>query len=165
MFNRSAFKPKAAAKYLSRKWMVGDSKSSLPLLDLYDDYKDWLVDNATGCDLEIAPFTKKINEVFPDAKVKDGAVNLVPKVRPPKPEPIKKTQLEKDIEWALSYTFYNHGPNLEYKGFTVEQILRAISYGSDSPQISEEQLTDYLEKSDLYFQHPSKGYWLREWRG
>ena len=165
MFNRSAFKPKAAAKYLSRKWMVGDSKSSLPLLDLYDDYKDWLVDNATGCDLEIAPFTKKINEVFPDAKVKDGAVNLVPKVRPPKPEPIKKAQLEKDIEWSLNYTFYNHGPNLEYKGFTVEQILRAISYGSDSPQISEEQITDYLEKDDRYFQHPSKGYWLKEWRG
>jgi len=164
MFNRSAFKPKAAAKYLSHKWMVGDSKSSLPLLDLYDDYKDWLVDNATGCDLEIAPFTKKINEVFPDAKVKDGAVNLVPKVSPPKPEPIKKTQLEKDIEWALSYTFYNHGPNLEYKGFTVEQILRAISYGSDSPQISEEQITDYLEKDDRYFQHPTKGYWLKEWR-
>ena len=165
MFNRSAFKPKAAAKYLSRKWMVGDSKSSLPLLDLYDDYKDWLVDNATGCDLEIAPFTKKINEVFPDAKIRDGAVNLVPKAKPPKPEPIKKTQLERDIEWALSYLFHNHGPNLEYKGFTVDQILRAISHGSDSPQISEQQLTDYLTNSDLYFQHPSKGYWLREWRG
>ena len=165
MFNRSAFKPKAAAKYLSRKWMVGDSKSSLPLLDLYDDYKDWLVDNATGCDLEIAPFTKKINEVFPDAKVKDGAANLVPKVRPPKPEPIKKTQLEKDIEWSLNYTFYNHGPNLEYRGFTTDQLLRAIEYVPDAPQITEEQLVDYLTNSDLYFQHPSKGYWLREWRG
>ena len=165
MFNRSKYKPIMAAKYLGSKWMKGDNKSSIPLLDLYEDYKDWLIDNATGCDLEVADFTKKIKEVFPDATVKDGAVNLVPKVRPPKPEPIKKTQLEKDIEWALSYTFYNHGPNLEYKGFTVEQILRAISYGSDSPQISEEQITDYLEKDDRYFQHPTKGYWLREWRG
>ena len=165
MFNRSKYKPIMAAKYLGSKWMKGDNKSSIPLLDLYEDYKDWLIDNATGCDLEVADFTKKIKEVFPDATVKDGAVNLVPKVRPPKPEPIKKTQLEKDIEWALSYTFYNHGPNLEYKGFTVEQILRAISYGSDSPQISEEQITDYLEKDDRYFQHPTKGYWLKEWRG
>lgn len=165
MINRSKYKPVMAAKYLSRKWMVGDSKSSLPLLDLYDDYKDWLVDNATGCDLEIAPFTKKINEVFPDAKVKDGAVNLVPKVRPPKPEPIKKTQLERDIEWALSYVFHNHGPNLEYKGFTTDYILKEISYHIDAPQITEEQLVDYLEKSDQFFRHPSKGYWLKEWRG
>ena len=166
MFNRSKYKPIMAAKYLGSKWMKGDNKSSIPLLDLYEDYKDWLVDNATGCDLEIAPFTKKINEVFPDAVVKDGAVKgIVPYAPKPKPEPIKKTQLEKDIEWALSYLFHNHGPNLEYKGFTVEQILRAIEYVPDAPQITEEQLTDYLEKSPLYFQHPTKGYWLREWRG
>ena len=164
MINRSKYKPVMAAKYLSRKWMVGDSKSSLPLLDLYDDYKDWLVDNAAGCDLEIAPFTKKINEVFPDAKIRDGAVNLVPKVRPPKPEPIKKTQLEKDIEWALSYVFHNHGPYLEYRGFTVEYILKQVSYGPNALQIGEAQLTDYLEKSDQFFRHPSKGYWLKEWR-
>lgn len=166
MFNRSAYKPKAAAQYLAHKWMKGDNKSSIPLLNLYDQYLDWIVDNATGCDLEIASFTKKINEVFPDAKVKDGAVfGLAPYARPPKPAPVIKTQLEKDIEWALSYLFHNHGPNLEYKGFTVDQILGAISYGSDSPQISEEQITDYLEKSDLYFQHPTKHYWLKEWRG
>ena len=165
MFNRSKFKPKMASKYLGSKWMKSDTKSSISMLDLYDQYREWITDNATGCELELAAFAKKINEVFPDAKVKDGAVNLVPKVRPPKPEPIKKAQLEKDIEWSLNYTFYNHGPNLEYKGFTVEQILRAISYGSDSPQISEEQITDYLEKDDRYFQHPVKKYWLKEWRG
>ena len=165
MFNRSAFKPKAAAKYLARKWMKGNDKSSVPLLDLYNDYLDWLIDNAAGCDLEIAPFTKKIKEVFPDAKVKDGAVfGIVPYSKPPAPKPIPKTKLERDIEWALSYTFYNHGPNLEYKGFTVEQILRAIEYVPDAPQITEEQLIDYLEKSDLFFRHPTKGYWLREWR-
>jgi len=155
-----------AAKYLSRNWMKGNDKSSVPLLDLYEDYKDWLIDNAAGCDLEIAPFTKKINEVFPDAKVKDGAVFGITRYAPkPKPAPVIKTQLERDIEWALSYLFHNHGPNLEYKGFTVEQILRAIEYVPDAPQITEEQLVDYLTNSDLYFQHPSKGYWLREWRG
>ena len=116
MFNRSAYKPKAAAQYLAHKWMKGDSKASIPLLDLYESYRDWLIDNAAGCDLEIAPFTKKINEVFPDAIVKDGAVKgIVPYARPPKPEPIKKTQLERDTEWALSYLFHNHGPNLEYQ--------------------------------------------------
>jgi len=61
MFNRSKYKPIMAAKYLSRRWMKGDNKSSVQLLDLYEDYKDWLIDNAAGCDLEIAPFTKKIN--------------------------------------------------------------------------------------------------------
>jgi hypothetical protein len=154
-----------ASKYLSHKWMAGNDKSSVPLLDLYEDYKDWLIDNANGCDLEIANFTKKINEVFPDAKVKDGAVfGLVRYAPKPKPAPIKKTQAERDIEWALSYAFHNHGPNLEYKGFTVDYILKQVSYGSNAPQISEDQLTEYLEKSDMYFQHPVKHYWLMEWR-
>lgn len=166
MFNRSAYKPKAAAQYLAHKWMKGNDKSSVPLLDLYEDYKDWLIDNAAGCDLEIAPFTKKINEVFPDAKVKDGAVFGITRYAPkPKPAPVIKTQLERDIEWALSYAFHNHGPYLEYRGFTAEYILKQVSYGPNAPQISEEQITDYLEKSDLYFQHPTKKYWLKEWRG
>ena len=165
MFNRSKYKPIMASKYLGSKWMKGEGKSSVPLLDLYEDYKDWLVDNAAGCDLEIAPFTKKINEVFPDAKVKDGVVFGITRYAPkPKPEPIKKTQLERDIEWALSYVFHNHGPNLEYKGFTTDYILKEISYHIDAPQISEQELTDYLEKSPLYFRHPTKKYWLKEWR-
>lgn len=165
MINRSKYKPVMAAKYLSHKWMKGDSKSSVPLLDLYESYKDWLIDNATGCDLEVADFTKKIKEVFSDAVVKDGAVNgIVPYAKPPKPEPIKKTQLERDIEWALSYVFHNHGPNLEYKGFTTDYILKEISYHIDAPQISAEQLSEYLEKSPQYFQHPTKKYWLKEWR-
>lgn len=162
MFNRSAFKPKAAAKYLASKWMVGDSKSSLPLLDLYDQYLDWLVDNATGCDLEIAPFTKKINEVFPDAKVKDGAVNLVPKVRKAQPPIPPKPQIERAIERLLTIAFHIY-PDIEYHGFTIKQVLSELR--PDESQITEEQLVDYLTNSDLYFQHPSKGYWLREWRG
>lgn len=165
MFNRSKYKPIMASKYLGSKWMKGDNKSSIPLLDLYEDYKDWLIDNATGCDLEVADFTKKIKEVFPDATVKDGAVKgIVPYARPPDPKPIKKTQLERDIEWALSHVCHNH-PNLEYHGFTTDYILKEVNYHADAPQITEEQLVDYLTNSDLYFQHPSKGYWLREWRG
>lgn len=165
MFNRSAYKPKAAAQYLAHKWMKGDNKSSIPLLDLYEDYKDWLIDNATGCDLEVADFTKKINEVFPDAIVRDGEVRgLIPYAKPPAPKPIIKTQLERDAEWVLYYASHNH-PNLEYHGFTVEYILKEVSYHADVPQITEEQITDYLTKSDMYFQHPVKKYWLREWRG
>lgn len=165
MFNRSAYKSKAAAQYLARKWMKGDNKSSIPLLDLYESYKDWLIDNANGCDLEVANFTKKIKEVFPDATVKDGAVKgIVPYARPPDPKPIKKTQLERDIEWVLYYASHNH-PNLEYHGFTVEYILKEVSYHADATQITEDQLTDYLTKSDMYFQHPTKKYWLKEWRG
>ena len=152
-----------ASKYLSHKWMKGDNKSSVPLLDLYEDYKDWLIDNATGCDLEIAPFTKKINEVFPDATVIDGAVKgIVPYARPPAPKPTPKSKLELDIEWALSYASHNH-PNLEYHGFEAKYILQEISYNPSAPQITEEQLTDYLENSPLYFRHPTKHYWLREW--
>ena len=165
MFNRSKFKPKMASKYLVSKWMKSDTKSSISMLDLYDQYREWITDNATGCELELAAFAKKISEVYPDASVKDGAVRgIAPKAKPPKPEPIKKTQLEKDIEWSLNYTFYNHGPNLEYRGFTTDQLLRAIEYVPDAPQITEEQLVDYLEKSDQFFRHPSKGYWLKEWR-
>jgi hypothetical protein len=165
MFNRSKYKPIMAAKYLSHKWMKYDGKVSVSLLDLYEDYKDWLVDNASGCDLEIAPFTKKINEVFPDAIVKDGEVRgITPYAPKPKPEPIKKTQLERDIEWILYYSCHNH-PNLEYHGFTVEYILKEVSYHADAPQITEDQITNYLTKSDLYFQHPVKKYWLKEWRG
>lgn len=166
MFNRSKYKPIMAAKYLSYRWMRGDNKSSVPLLDLYDDYKDWLIDNATGCDLEIAPFTKKINEVFPDAVVKDGAVKgIVPYARPPKPKPTPKSKLELDIEWSLDHVFHLRGLYKQYKGFTIDEVMREISYGDTAPQITKEQITDYLEKSDLYFQHPTKKYWLREWRG
>lgn len=165
MFNRSKFKPKMASKYLVSKWMKSDTKSSISMLDLYDQYREWITDNATGCELELAAFAKKISEVYPDASVKDGAVRgIAPKAKPPKPEPIKKTQLERDIEWALSYVFHNHGPNLEYKGFTTDYILKEISYHIDAPQISAEQLSEYLEKSPQYFQHPTKKYWLKEWR-
>jgi hypothetical protein len=165
MFNRSKYKPIMAAKYLGSKWMKSDGKSSVSLLDLYTDYQNWIVDNATGCDIELASFSKKISEVYPDALVKDGAVRgIAPKAKPPKPETIKKTQLEKDIEWALSYVFHNHS-GIEYRGFETKYILKDISYNPSAPQITEEQLVDYLEKSDQFFRHPSKGYWLKEWRG
>ena len=152
-----------ASKYLAHKWMKSEGKSSVPLLDLYEDYKDWLVDNAAGCDLEIAPFTKKINEVFPDALVKDGVVKgIAPKVRKAQPPIPPKPQIERDIERLLTIAFHIY-PDIEYHGFTIKQVLSELR--PDDPQITEEQLVDYLEKSDLFFRHPTKGYWLREWRG
>lgn len=163
MFNRSKFKPKMASKYLGSKWMKSDTKSSISMLDLYDDYKDWLVGNAVGCDLELAAFAKKISEVYPDAIIQDGTVRgITPKTpRVFAPPPIK-SQLERDVERLLTIFFHIH-PNIEYHGFTTKQVLSELR--PDEPQITEEQLTDYLTNSDLYFQHPSKGYWLREWRG
>ena len=162
MFNRSKYKPIMAAKYLGSKWMKGEGKSSVPLLDLYEDYKDWLVDNAAGCDLEIAPFTKKINEVFPDATVKDGVVaGITPKVRRELPPIPPKPQIERDIEGLLTIFFHTY-PGSEHR-FTTKQVLSELR--PDEPQITEEQLVEYLTKSDLYFQHPVKKYWLREWRG
>jgi hypothetical protein len=152
-----------ASKYLAHKWMKSEGKSSVPLLDLYEDYKDWLVDNAAGCDLEIAPFTKKINEVFPDALVKDGVVKgIAPKVRKAQPPIPPKPQIERDIERLLTIAFHIY-PDIEYHGFTIKQVLSELR--PDDPQITEEQLVEYLANSDLYFQHPTKGYWLREWRG
>ena len=163
MFNRSKYKPIMAAKYLSRKWMVCDSKSSLPLLDLYNQYLGWLVDNATGCDLEIAPFTKKIKEVFPDATVKDGVVaGITPKVRKALPPIPPKPQIERDIERLLTIAFHLH-PGIEYHGFTIKQVLSELR--PDESQITGGELSDYLTNADLYFQHPTKGYWLKEWRG
>ena len=163
MFNRSKFKPKMASKYLVSKWMKDDSKSSISVLDLYDQYREWITDNATGCELELAAFAKKISEVYPDAIIKDGTVRgITPKTpRVFAPPPIK-SQLERDVERLLSI-FGHFYPNIEYRGFTVRQVLSELR--PDEPQITEEQLTDYLTNSDLYFQHPSKGYWLREWRG
>ena len=152
-----------ASKYLGSKWMMGDNKSSIPLLDLYADYQDWIADNATGCDIELASFSKKISEVYPDTLVKDGVVKgIAPKTpRVFAPPPIKP-QIERDIERLLTIAFHIY-PDIEYHGFTTKQVLSELR--PDEPQITEEQLVDYLEKSDLYFQHPSKGYWLREWRG
>jgi len=163
MFNRSKFKPKMAAKYLGSKWMKSDGKSSVSLLDLYDSYTEWIVDNATGCELELAAFAKKISEVYPDAIIKDGTVRgITPKTpRVFAPPPIK-SQLERDVERLLTIFFHIH-PNIEYHGFTTKQVLSELR--PDEPQVTEEQLVDYLTNSDLYFQHPSKGYWLREWRG
>ena len=155
MFNRSKYKPIMAAKYLGSRWMKSDGKSSVPLLDLYDDYQDWIADNATGCDIELASFSKKISEVFPDAAVKDGVVvGIAPKVRRELPPIPPKPQIERDIERLLTIFFHTY-PGSEHR-FTTKQVLREL--GPDEPQITEEQLTDYLTNSDLYFQHPSKGY-------
>ncbi len=163
MFNRSKYKPIMAGKYLVSKWMKGDNKASIPMLDLYELYQEWIVDNATGCDLDMAAFAKKISEIYPDASVKDGVVKgLIPYVPKARPKPIPKSKLEKDIEQLLSIVFHIH-PNIEYHGFTARQVISELR--PEEPQIKEEQLTDYLTKSDLYFQHPSKGYWLREYRG
>ena len=163
MFNRSKYKPIMASKYLGSKWMKSDGKSSVPLLDLYDDYQDWIVDNATGCDIELASFSKKISEVYPDALVKDGVVEgIAPKVRRELPPIPPKPQIERDIERLLAIAFHIY-PDIEYHGFTIKQVLSELR--PDESQITEDQLTDYLEKSDQFFQHPSKGYWLREWRG
>ena len=162
MFNRSKFKPKMASKYLGSKWMKSDGKSSVSLLDLYADYQDWIVDNATGCDIELASFSKKISEVYPDALVKDGVVKgIAPKVRRELPPIPPKPQIERDIEGLLTIFFHTY-PGSEHR-FTTKQVLSELR--PDEPQITEEQLVEYLTNSDLYFQHPSKGYWLREWRG
>lgn len=162
MFNRSKYKPIMASKYLGSKWMKSDGKSSVSLLDLYDDYQDWIVDNATGCDIELASFSKKISEVFPDASIKDGVVRgITPKVRRELPPIPPKPQIERDIERLLTIFFHTY-PGSEHR-FTAKQVLSELR--PDESQITEEQLTDYLTNSDLYFQHPSKGYWLREWRG
>ena len=162
MFNRSKFKPKMASKYLGSKWMKSDSKSSISVLDLYDQYREWITDNATGCELELAAFAKKISEVYPDASVKDGVVvGIAPKVRRELPPIPPKPQIERDIERLLTIFFHTY-PGSEHR-FTTKQVLCELR--PDEPQITEEQLVDYLTNSDLYFQHPSKGYWLREWRG
>lgn len=162
MFNRSKYKPIMAAKYLGSRWMKSDGKSSVSLLDLYDDYQDWIVDNATGCDIELASFSKKISEVFPDALVKDGVVKgIAPKVRRELPPIPPKPQIERDIEGLLTIFFHTY-PGSEHR-FSVRRVLSELR--PDEPQITEEQLVEYLANSDLYFQHPSKGYWLREWRG
>ena len=162
MFNRSKYKPIMASKYLGSKWMKSDGKSSVSLLDLYADYQDWIVDNATGCDIELASFSKKISEVYPDALVKDGVVKgIAPKVRKAQPPIPPKPQIERDIEGLLTIFFHTY-PGSEHR-FSVRQVLSEL--GPDEPHITEEQLVDYLTNSDLYFQHPSKGYWLREWRG
>lgn len=162
MFNRSKYKPIMAAKYLGSRWMKSDGKSSVSLLDLYADYQDWIVDNATGCDIELASFSKKISEVYPDALVKDGVVKgITPKVRRELPPIPPKPQIERDIEGLLTIFFHTY-PGSEHR-FTTKQVLSELR--PDESQITEEQLVDYLTNSDLYFQHPSKGYWLREWRG
>lgn len=163
MFNRSKYKPIMASKYLGSRWMKDDSKSSISVLDLYDQYREWITDNATGCELELAAFAKKISEVYPDATVKDGVVKgIAPKVRKAQPPIPPKPQIERDIERLLTIAFHIY-PDIEYHGFTIKQVLSELR--PDEPQITEEQLTDYLTNSDLYFQHPTKGYWLREWRG
>jgi len=163
MFNRSKYRTVAAAKYLGAKWMKSDTKSGIPMLDLYESYREWITDNATGCDLDMSGFAKKIKDVFPDATVKDGVVaGITPKTpRVFAPPPIKP-QIERDIERLLTIAFHIY-PDIEYHGFTTKQVLSEL--GPDEPHITEEQLVDYLTNSDLYFQHPSKGYWLREWRG
>ena len=162
MFNRSKYKPIMASKYLGSKWMKSDGKSSVSLLDLYTAYQNWIVDNATGCDIELASFSKKISEVYPDALVKDGVVKgIAPKVRRELPPIPPKPQIERDIERLLTIFFHTY-PGSEHR-FSVRQVLSELR--PDEPQITEEQLVDYLEKSDLYFQHPVKKYWLREWRG
>jgi hypothetical protein len=161
MFNRSKYKPIMAAKYLGSKWMKSEGKSSIPLLDLYADYQDWIADNATGCDIELASFSKKISEVYPDAAVKDGVVRgIAPKVRKALPPIPPKPQIERDIERLLTIFFHTY-PGSEHR-FTTKQVLSELR--PDEPQITEEQLVDYLTNSDLYFQHPTKGYWLKEWR-
>jgi len=162
MFNRSKYKPIMAAKYLGSKWMKDDSKSSISVLDLYDQYREWITDNATGCELELAAFAKKISEVYPDASVKDGVVKgIAPKVRKALPPIPPKPQIERDIERLLTIFFHTY-PGSEHR-FTTKQVLSELR--PDEPQITEEQLVGYLTNSDLYFQHPTKGYWLREWRG
>lgn len=162
MFNRSKYKPIMAAKYLGSRWMKSDGKSSVSLLDLYTDYQDWIVDNATGCDIELASFSKKISEVYPDALVKDGVVKgITPKVRRELPPIPPKPQIERDIEGLLTIFFHTY-PGSEHR-FTTKQVLSELR--PDEPPITEEQLVEYLANSDLYFQHLSKGYWLREWRG
>ena len=162
MFNRSKYKPIMAAKYLGSRWMKDDSKSSISVLDLYDQYREWIADNATGCELELAAFAKKISEVYPDASVKDGVVKgIAPKVRKALPPIPPKPQIERDIEGLLTIFFHTY-PGSEHR-FSVRQVLSELR--PDEPQISEEQLVDYLTNSDLYFQHPVKKYWLREWRG
>jgi len=162
MFNRSKYRTVAAAKYLGAKWMKSDTKSGIPMLDLYESYREWITDNATGCDLDMSGFAKKIKDVFPDATVKDGVVaGITPKTpRVFAPPPIKP-QIERDIERLLTIFFHTY-PGSEHR-FTAKQVLSELR--PDESQITEEQLVDYLTNSDLYFQHPSKGYWLREWRG
>ena len=163
MFNRSKYRTVAAAKYLGAKWMKSDTKSGIPMLELYESYREWITDNATGCDLDMSGFAKKIKDVFPDATVKDGVVaGITPKTpRVFAPPPIKP-QIERDIERLLTIAFHIY-PDIEYHGFTIKQVLSELR--PDESQITEEQLVDYLEKSDLFFRHPTKGYWLREWRG
>jgi len=162
MFNRSKYRTVAAAKYLGAKWMKSDTKSGIPMLDLYESYREWITDNATGCELDMSGFAKKIKDVFPDASIKDGGVvGIAPKVRRELPPIPPKPQIERAIEGLLTIFFHTY-PGSEHR-FSVRQVLSELR--PDESQITEEQLVEYLTNSDLYFQHPSKGYWLREWRG
>ena len=66
-----------AVRFLGR--YTDDSKSKIALDDLFSEYKDYILKNASGFDLTLTEFKKEITDRFPNSTVASGTVTGIAK--------------------------------------------------------------------------------------
>ena len=143
VLSRNREKLRQCARFLNRYQET--SHSTVPLLEFYENYKEYVAKNAIGYELSIGDFQDEISKKFPNTKTDNGVVRgLVPRVKAPRPEvridPFDRVMVRRCNELKTR----------ELKPyFTLTTLLNYNEI--DNEVVSEEQVLDWLNGSKHIF--------------
>lgn len=151
VLSRNREKMRQAARFLNKFEEVSLSKATIPLLEFYESYKNYVAVNAVGYELSIGDFQDEISKKFPNTKTDNGVVRgLVPRVKAPRPEVKVDPFNELMVRRCNELKTREHRPY-----FTLDQL---VNYNQiDNEVVSEEQVLAWLNDSCRIFYCKSSG--------
>lgn len=151
VLSRNREKLRQCARFLNKFEEVSHSVATVPLLEFYENYKEYVAKNAIGYELSIGDFQDEISKKFPNTKTDNGVVRgLMPRVKAPRPEvridPFDRVMVRRCNELKTR----------ELKPyFTLTTLLNYNEI--DNEVVSEEQVLAWLNDSRRIFYCKSSG--------
>ena len=143
--SRNREKGRQCARFLNRYEETDINKATMPLLEFYQNYKEYVAVNAIGYELSIKEFEDEIQKKFPNVKISSGVIRgLVPR---PKRQPI-------EIKPDPFDTLMIHRCQ-SLKSHELRPYFRATQLQNynevDNQKIELEKVVDWLHKSQFIF--------------
>jgi hypothetical protein len=153
--NRSQQIKLQVARFLGQHYQISDSKSKINLLDLYENYLEFIFQNAIGYQMDVGDFSKEIKEVYPNTTIGDdkSVSGLTQKVYKPS-APIIRDVLGDTIMRRLS-----HLTRGAKESFRAAELAGVDSIDNENIEI--EKVEAWLGKALMFYYNPHKNRYIR----
>jgi len=143
------------ARFLGQQYQTSDSKSKINLLDLYENYLEFIMDNATGYQMNIGDFAKEIKVVYPAITIGDdkSVSGITKKVCKPS-APFVRDILGDTIIRRLSHL--TRGLKESFKAVDLAGVDSI-----DNEDLDIEKIEEWLGKALMFYYNPHKNRYIR----